>query len=115
MFVDTETFTLFKGSESSPPHTLPPGPCFPQVHHPAAAVQPRGPRGARLSGAARHHPLGLRGRAGELQPGLHALGPAADHHGPDAPGTHAPSGRRYRWSGAKDANDNDGEQGLALV
>lgn len=63
----------------------------PKVHHPAAAVQPRGPRGARLGGAAGGDPLRLH-RHRIAKHGHDAVRSAADHHGSDAPRPHAAPG-----------------------
>lgn len=67
----------------------------PQVHHPAAAVQPDGQGGARLRGAAGRDALGLQW-ARDLQRWQHALAAAAGHGWADAPRPHAPAGEAPR-------------------
>lgn len=63
-----------------------------QVHNSAAAVQPSGPRGARLGGAPGYHSIRIHRRPRHLQRGDNALGAAAGHNRADAQRTHAPTG-----------------------
>lgn len=63
-----------------------------KVHNFAAAVQPGGSCGARLSSASRYNSLWVYRWPRHLQCGKYALCAAANHHGADAQRTHAPTG-----------------------
>lgn len=70
-------------------------PC--KVDYSAAAVQPGGSCGARIGGTSRYNTVRLRRRPWHLQRRLHALGAATNHHGANAPRTHASPGEPQQF------------------